>query len=548
MPFSIFALIPVLVTLTFSGALQTSQRNDSKSQTVLRVTTRLVEASVIVQDGNGRPVTGLKKDDFILLVGGKERAIDAFAEERASVPEAPEEPLPPGVYSNELTRQPGIPNSLTAILFDALNTTFWDQVSAGQNLIGFLGQIKPQDRIAILTLGSRLRVLHDFSSDTGSLVRAIRAYQTRQNSEIAASMVESYQSGNPVLDAILEKQIAAVAKYEEGERIRRTLEAMTNIADYMATIPGRKNLIWISGSFRFPFGDDVEGVRGVTTEEIMKACRAVSNANMALYPVDARGLVGPADIFPMFNAANRGGSSRFMAERVLAANSDFYRTIQTMQTLAERTGGRAFYNTNDITNSIRRAVDDSADHYMLGFYPREDEWNSKFHNIKVKVNRPGLEVRYRQGFYSSPGPQLSAKDRAALAMEAVQGPLEATRLTLMVRLDPPSSAEDPLRFELVVDPHQIALEPGNNPVTGRLYIAFVQRTDAGKVLQARQETVDLRLSEATYRSALEHGLALPREWALDPAARQLRIAVCDGLSDNVGSITVSLFKKAEEQK
>lgn len=86
----------------------------------------------------------------------------------------------------------------------------------------------------------------------------------------------------------------------------RILETMTNIADHMATIPGRKNLIWISGSFPFPFGDEVEGVRGVTTDEIMKACRAVSNANMALYPVDARGLVGPGDIFPMFNAGAQG--------------------------------------------------------------------------------------------------------------------------------------------------------------------------------------------------------------------------------------------------
>lgn len=236
-----------------------------------------------------------------------------------------------------------------------------------------------------------------------------------------------------------------------------------------------------------------------------------------------------------------------MVERILAASAAFYRTIQSMQFLAERTGGRAFCNTNDVTTSIRRAVDDSTDHYMLGFYPLEDEWNSKFHNIKVRVNRPGVEVRYRHGFYSLPGSRMSAQDRAVLAMEAAQAPLEIARMTLMVRLDPPPSADAPLHFELVIDPNQIALEPKGSLVKGRLYIAFLQRTDAGKILRVKHETVDLRLAEATYRSALTNGLALPREGALNPGAGQLRIAVCDGLSDSTGSITISLSSSGQEK-
>jgi hypothetical protein len=115
-------------------------------------------------------------------------------------------------------------------------------------------------------------------------------------------------------------------------------------------------------------------------------------------------------------------------------------------------------------------------------------------------------------------------------------------MTLMVRLDPPPLPGAPLRFDLVVDPHQIILEPRGNLMAGSLYIAFLQCADAGKILQTKEEMVNLRLSEATYRNALANGLSLSREWALEPGAEQLRIAVCDGASDSIGSIRVPLRK------
>ena len=155
------------------------------------------------------------------------------------------------------------------------------------------------------------------------------------------------------------------------------MKALTNIADYLATIPGRKNLIWVSGSFPFPYAGWTPS--RVTPEDVMKACRAISNANMALYPVDARGLLGPGDIMPTYNAGSRG----LPTQQALARDSSYLRgfnsSLETMQIVADRTGGRAFYSTNDITNSIRRAVDDSAVTYMLGFYPRDNEWNTEFH-------------------------------------------------------------------------------------------------------------------------------------------------------------------------
>lgn len=535
--------IPALGALLF--AWQTPKPEVPNLKASVRVTTRLLQASVVVLDGNSRPVANLGKDDFTLLVDGKERPIDTFSEESSLLSENPDASLPPGIYSNEPALNPGVPNSLTAILFDSLNTQFWDQVASRRHIIDFLSQIRPEDHIAIFSLGRDFRVLHSFSSDSSSLVRAIEDYRARANWEVEAAKAESYQTGNPVIDGILQKQTQAVAGFLACESLNRTWTVLQTIADSMAAIPGRKNLIWVSGGFPFPYEPGRNPGCRFTSNDVFQVCRAISNANMALYPVDARGLVGPNDIVRTFNAATQGRRPGDPGQSVSGSFMGFTQSLQTMQMLADRTGGRAFYNTNDITKSIRRAVDDSSNHYMLGFYPLEKEWNSKFHNIKVKVNRPGLEVRYRQGFFGVPAPLLSEKNRAELALAAARSPLELSRLALMARWDRASVPGDPLQFELAVDPRQLNLQPKNSLMTGSLYIAFLQCTKAGKILDARQESVQLRLSESTYRNALANRLSLPRQLPAVPGVEQLLIGVCDGGSDNVGSIRIPL--DADEQ-
>jgi hypothetical protein len=290
---------------------------------------------------------------------------------------------------------------------------------------------------------------------------------------------------------------------------------------------------------------------GNYNDPVTRACRAISNADMSIYPVDARGLVGSADILPMFDAATRGTrppQGNRLSDRISSGFSAHQATIDTMNTFAERTGGRAFYNSNDIMTSIRRAIDDGTATYTLGFYPREDDWNRKFHRLEVKVNRPGVEVRHRMGFYAIPGPKTTIEDRTARAIAAGRAPLEATRMTLRVRLAPPPPAGAPQAFELILDPREITLQPRDGRLEGTLHIAYFQRTSAGKELSTRQEVVKLRLTEDTFRRGLADGLSLSREWQIHPDARQLRFAVCDGASDNIGVISVPLAQFGTDGK
>ncbi|MBZ5496250.1 MAG: VWA domain-containing protein [Acidobacteriia bacterium] len=306
---------------------------------------------ILRKPGNGRPITGLTKDDIVLLVGGKKREISFFSEETAAIPKVSPESLLPGVYSNQLALQPGIPNSLTAILFDTLNTKYADQIYAKRNVVEFLGQVQPQDRIAIFTLGANLRVLHDFSNDSSSLVRAIQDYKGRLNAEVDASNVESYRTGNPILDDIFEESNQAVAQFYGGRGVVGTLDALTSIADYFASIPGRKNLIWVSGSFPFNYGSGY-GTVAAHFEDFLKTCRTVSNANVAIYPVEAGGLMDPIDILESFTPNSWRRRPEQIPGLVSAVPSYFAGTLQTMQLIADRTGGKAFYDTNDIRETL----------------------------------------------------------------------------------------------------------------------------------------------------------------------------------------------------
>ena len=109
-----------------------------------------------------------------------------------------------------------------------------------------------------------------------------------------------------------------------------------------------------------------------------------------------------------------------------------------MDVIAERTGGKAFYNTNDIMGSVRKAVDDSEVSYTLGFYLSQDELDSKFHEVKVKVDRKGVDVRARKGFlaYKDEGTVAMTKaKRDQLVQEAIRSPLDATGLTMAFPLE-----------------------------------------------------------------------------------------------------------------
>ena len=368
---------------------QDVQKPEPSTQT-FKASTRLIQVSVVVHDRNRRPVTGLTVDDFEILEDGKPQPVSLFAVS-ASAP-SDTASAAAGVFTNRL--QSPSSGGVVAIVFDRLNTSFSEQMQARAHIIKYLGEIRPGDRVALFVLGEYgLRILHDFSKDAGSLLRAIRRAQASDSAALAGS-----QAVPPAALGFADQMEAELSAFARGNLANMrahfarvlaytSLEALEDVAAYLSGVPGRKNLIWVSSGFPFSITQYGGGTSDITfmSAETRRATRALNTSDVAVYPVDARGLVGAFASHPSAPMQEFSNINTVMGP------------IDGLRHVADWTGGRAFYNTNDLGTAIHRAGGDSEQTYILGYYPSNQEWDEKFRKIKVKVQRRGVEVRHRSG-------------------------------------------------------------------------------------------------------------------------------------------------------
>ncbi len=535
---------------TAQGTTQGSAQNKPESG-VLRVTTRLVQVNVVVQDKKGQPVSDLTREDFTVLDQGQQQTISTFSVESSHILPAPAEPQPSNLFSNRYEQKGGAPTAVSVILLDGLNTKFEDMAYARQQIIKFLGQLRPQDRVALYTLTNGLRVLHDFTSDATPLLQALERYKGHTTHQLAASEAEvAVPTGNDAIDDFLNAANRRMADFYTVDRVKRTAGALEAIANHLARLPGRKNLIWVSGSFPFSINLDLEMTpanasveRRTFSEEVERAARALNNANLAVYPVDARGLMTQAAFNRNFSAATSSGRYNPRRSASLGALHPPHENFDTMNILADRTGGRAFYNTNDIQGAIRRAIEDSQVTYVLGYYPAHGTWDGKFRELKVQVKRPGLHVRHRRGYFALPDVQVDQKQRDRILREAANSPLDDTGVGLNVRadvVDVPGART--LKTNIQIDSRDVSLQRENDRWNGALDVLLIQRGADGKDVASELKTFTMHLTASTHEEIMKKGLTLTRNLPIQPGAAQLRIVVRDTETGSIGSLTIPLSK------
>ena len=523
-------------------AQQPQQPQQSSSPSVIRSTTRLVQVNVIVHDKNGALLSDLSRDDFMILDQGKPQQIAFFAEENGIL-SAAAKPLPPNTFSNRNDRTGQAPGGVTVVLFDSRNTQWEDIASARVQLIKFSSQLQPQDRVAVYSLGVDLRVLQDFTGDSSVLLKAIDQFKGSVASVPFTDVPQMPNTGTGVakLDSQLEAARAnANADYHSWEfedRVRRTAAAMKAVADRLARIPGRKNLIWLSSSFPVSVwikGGGTNFAREMRSyqPELDQVFSALLDANVAVYPIDPRGLIGPG-----YNAQDNDP----IRPNVLDHQSEF----DTMDFLAESTGGRAFYNGNDISGAVRKAIDDGQLTYQLAYHPDHNQWDGKFHRIQVKVNRPGVEIRARKGYFALPEPQNADTTQTSQSTleSATKSSVEFTDVSFSVTVRQDATVQQhTLSLSLNIAAGGLALAEKDGRWKGALDIVVVQRDAAGNAIDAHQWHWVLDLDKAAHDSALRNGLSVVRTVPAKPNAATTTVLVRDSSSNAIGSIIIPLKK------
>jgi len=241
----------------------------------------------------------------------------------------------------------------------------------------------------------------------------------------------------------------------------------------MAILPGRKSVIWLSGGFSW------RQLAGSSGPSFDAAAAAMNDANVALYAVDARPLAYSTET-----------------------------NIATMKRFAEATGGKAYYHRNDIDQAILEAMEDSQVSYTLGFYLTDNERDGKFHPLKISVDRRGLELRYRRGYFagieSSSG---SLKKNKPLEAELLN-PLDSTAVGIDARVEIVAEGSGKkILVGLAVDPQSVTLKRSGEEWTGKIEQMFVERAEDGAVLAKVSDSTQFQVTEKT-RARYEAGEAV----------------------------------------
>jgi len=501
------------------------------SQQPLRVTTRLVQFDVIVLDKHGSPVTGLTKDDFAVFDNKSQRTIQLFSVETGQMLPGATEPLPSNTYSNEI-QAAGVPSNLTVILLDSFNTGFFDQSFARSQIVKLLRTIQTNDRVAPYALGARLRVLHEFSSDAASLAEALKNYLGEHALDMDSARSESISTLHKDLEALAAAEGIDDSHPFTQDHRHPTAEALRMIADHVGSLPGRKNLLWVSGNFPFSVETSnlqrtADGQRIPFATDVELTMRALNNANVAVYPVDARGLVDSGLI---------GASASSNIEQDMAKFS-------AMESLARRTGGFAFYNTNGIKGSIRQAIDESRVTYQLGFYPEDANWDGSFHKLHVKVNRPDTHVQTREGYFALPEPNIAGQTWAEMLSEIATSPVEATGIRIRAQVTPPyKPGEKTLSLVLSLDTAQFRFAQGGGAWNDVVSVAYIQLDEKNRVIETRRLRLPLAIDSETYAQLMKQGMILTRDVQVLPDAAGVQIIVRDGASGKIGSVRIPIAR------
>jgi len=531
-----------------------------QSGTVVEVHTRLVMIDVIATDDHGHAVTDLQAKDFNLFEDGKPQKVRAFGFQHPTPPDpALKLPvLPPNVFTNLPLFPPS--SAMNVILLDVLNTSLTDQAYARQKLLHYLDNMPANEPTAVYIMGNELRMVHDFTTDHAALKEAVEK-TSLESTLLAESPEDDLPSSASLAGGGAPGAGNAQREVEQTPRrmrIDKSLLALQAVAHALAGFEGRKNLIWISAAFPLTINPNIslEDDAEVNFDEfenhgqkVAKTAQILTDSQVAIYPIDPRGLA----TFSTFSAANRGPSGRNPAAFGNSLRRDSNRLSaahDTMNLLAENTGGKAYYNRNDIDKAIYDGVTDGSTYYLLGYYPDNKTWDGKFRKIQIKVERGGVKLCYRLGYYAADPqpaeikPNLKQRDRDLGEALRLGAPI-STSLFFEVAVMPSSPKDqNKVTISYAVSPHSLQIKRGDDGLEHADLECVVQvYNEKGKPVNSALSTAQAAMKPETYQKVLKSGFPCQNQLELQPGSYQLRFAVRDahtgliGTSD--GKVTVS---------
>jgi VWFA-related protein len=552
--------LSIFVLIATSFAQQTAGNQPAhENSTVLRVKTRLVVVDVVARDSKGAPVTDLKQDDFTVLEDGKEQKVRIFNFQGVGASSAPMQQ--PVSVPNTIDNLPRFRSdkALNIILLDALNTNRVNQIVVRDTMIKYLEKLPENEPIAVYLLGDRLRLLQDFTTDPAALKEVVRSFKGKSsrylNTSADGTPIDALPPG--LATDLIPAQMATQIRLFQDQlavnrldlRVEMTLSALNSLARTLSGYPGRKNLLWVSESF--PFAVMLNNITSKSSlndrnysPQIARTGNLLSDAQVAIYPLDPGGLAGPITL------AAGAGNLRSEASDSTPSHIDEH---STMNDLAERTGGRAFYNRNDLEDALRASINDGSTYYTLGYYPENHNWNGAFRKIQIKLQHGDVKLRYRIGYFAADSTtfaKLNPKKKDEDFDEALRLNVPiATGLPFRAMVLPPSAQTgNKVVVNFRADPHALSFsdtDQGLKQVEMICAVRVFSRKDLDKPITSEAQKMGGALNAETYEKVMKGFFPCSDQFSLQPGNYVLRLGVRDNETGLIGTATATLIIPAE---
>lgn len=561
-----------LVVLFLLAVPAFAQKPTEESTPTIKTAARLVLVDVVVTDHNGKAIHGLKATDFHLTEDNTPQTPRNFDEHVAGPSgQAGAIQLPPGMVTNFTTTPPD--NVTNILLIDRLNTDRLDQLNLTRQLLTFLKSAAPGTRIGIFILGGRLSLLQGPTTDLTRLRTAMQSTTVRDATlkpdEFHDSFADQIQ-GMGASDAVVAvmRQFEAQSNAAQLDlRVTLTLNAMNQIGRYLSGIPGRKNLVWLSGAFPINVFPTIAGpvdpqtVAADYQAELRKTTTLLAQAQVAVYPVGAAGL----KTSPVFDVENNKSYARranaSQASRAANDNAQFEQTTlaenATMNNMADATGGRAFHDTNGLAEAVASAITDGADYYTLTYTPTNTKTDGGYRRIKLQLANSAYTLRYRRGYFASPAniaEQATATMRGAAALgtpvpteiflksavfPATAGNPEETTAAPQNLLGP--NVAGPFQrytVDTLINPADLALQHGDDgKVHGSFDLAVLVYNVQGVMVNHIVKQLRIAATPQDVQQYQQQGVQYHQEISV-PAKGEyyMRIVVVDNTTDRAGAV------------
>jgi len=544
------SLVLALVVLAAPSAQQSapalSEQRESKGP-VFRGDVNLIVVDVVVRDRSGAIVRGLTANDFEIREDNRPQQVVSFNVEEVTttVPSGQVVPqvLTAGVGPSDsktdaaattsppvaepITREDLAGRRLIVLLFDLSSMQAEELERAVRAAVEYVDkQMAAADLVAIATIDTTLKVVSDFTGDREQVkaalgqfvaVDAVRfetpAAETAATDETAAATGEATTSDSAEYDL-----------FNNDARLR----ALRTLADALAPVEQKKSILYFSGGMTRSGGDNQVELRAATT--------AAVRANVALYPVDTRGLQAVVPGGDASRASARGVGA-FSGRGVSQQFDRLFASQDTLQTLAADTGGRAFTDTNDFGEAFTQVQRDTSSYYLLGYSSTNSVKDGRFRRISVRVKRPDLRVDHRAGYYAERDfAHTGRQDRERQLEEQIGAPVSATDLPVVVSSGFFRMANDRYYVPLSVAVSGAPLR--NSQQKSTLDVLGVIRDEQGRPVGRMRETLDVGADaggQPSRQVLYQSGLTLP------PGRFAVKVVVRENAGGAMGSFETGVF-------